>query len=1668
MAAQDSITLLHLSDMQFGRHHRFGNLSAGDPDARFDTLLTRLVDDLKRLAKNPGIQPQVIVVSGDLAEWGMRSEFSDALEFLERLSESLGVPRRNVVVVPGNHDVNRKLCEAYFNECDGDEREPAAPYARKWEHFARMFSEFYADEPGVEFKVTEPWSLWEMESLNLVVAGLNSTMRESHHDDDHYGWVGERQLRWFADRLEAYVESGWFRLGVVHHNTARGVVTDDENLRDADQLAEVLAPSLNLLLHGHTHDSKISSLGQEPPLRVLSTGSAALSHEARPAEVPNQYQLIRLHSGGIERWTRRYDLGRKRWIADTGCSPDGNGWNVAHEVKFSAVHGAFGDHTDAPSTEPEECAEPRVPRPRTQDPDDGFLARVSEICELRYGGGRRQTVLDVRRAQDGRDFLDVRVVEDEVALMFPVGLAATGVTEEIIADFCREVFEPYYWTLDPNLPCTIVYGGNEQAPDELIASAGARNVRLRSFVEFQGIIDFRGYVVRQTQRLFSNDVYRPEHYVPQKLVNEARSERRTSPDAVAELITWLREPRARFVLVLGDSGTGKTFLLRELARQMSEEIPHLVPVLIDMRLLEKARTLDELVAQHLATAGERFIDLKAFPYMLREGRIALLFDGFDELAQRVTYKRATEHFETLLQAAGGDAKVVVTSRTEHFESDRQVHSALLERAGRLPGLSLCHLPPFDEPQIRAFLRSRLGNDEAADDRYDLIAEIQDLLGLSHNPRMLGFIADIPTDRLRRATPQTGTLTAAQLYSVLIDQWLDPEWDMLARDGAISTISPEQGWVALKALALCLWAKLERTIDVNELTEVVSSAVQQLSAQANEGTPMDPHLVAHVVGSRTLLVRDPEGAFAFVHSSVIEWLVANDVAAQLAVGAQPAALALREMTALMTDFVCELAGAQRALAWARDAISSNERSRIRANALLMLDRLGEKARGASLAGENLSGRDLSGQDLSGATLATANLTESRLEAADLSYADLTGATLVRADLTRAVLVGATLDAADAHGAQLLGADLRGAKLGRTNLSRAKLVGTLIDDGALANCDTFGAALPGRGAPDPMLAAAGSPATVVAMHPISEIAASGHSDGSVRLLDLATGTQLRTLVGHWGGIWGIAFSPDGQTLASAGGDGDVCIWDPCTGTQLRTLTGHEGGVRGVAFSPNGQTLASAGGDGNVCIWDPSAGTQLRTLTGHEGGVRGVAFSPDGQTLASAGADACVRVWDASAGTQLRTLTGHRGRVWGVAFSPDGECVASAGDDGSLRLWNPATGVAQHTLTGHRGAAWGVAFSPDGACIASAGEDGSLRIWDPATESAIRAFTGQQLGIRAVVFSPDGRALATASPGRGIELWDPSCGERCALLQGHVGGVETVAFSPDGQTIVSAGTDGNVRLWDPVAGVVRHTLTGHQGEVRGVAYSSDGRTVVSAGVDGSVRLWDPASATLLHTLTGHQGGVWGISISSSVHAASAGDDGSVRLWNTTTGASLQTLTGHRGRVWGVAFAPDGQRLASAGNDRSVRVWNVAKGTTVRTLIGHEAWVLGVTFSPDGHTLASASVDGTIRIWEVFTAANARVLHHAGVRAVAFSPDERTLASAGDDGTVRVWDLATGALIATVVGLQEGWVAFTPSGRYKVAGRIGATFWFAMGLCRFAPGELDAFLDPGALSRVERGDPL
>ncbi len=76
-----------------------------------------------------------------------------------------------------------------------------------------------------------------------------------------------------------------------------------------------------------------------------------------------------------------------------------------------------------------------------------------------------------------------------------------------------------------------------------------------------------------------------------------------------------------------------------------------------------------------------------------------------------------------------------------------------------------------------------------------------------------------------------------------------------------------------------------------------------------------------------------------------------------------------------------------------------------------------------------------------------------------------------------------------------------------------------------------------------------------------------DGTPKIWDVATRTEVFSLVGHKQPCDGIAYSPDGKLLATSDDSGIIKIWNSATGKELLNLT-QSGNVHSVAFSPDGK--------------------------------------------------------------------------------------------------------------------------------------------------------------------------------------------------------------------------------------------------------------------------------------------------------------------------------------------------------------------------------------------------------------------------------------------------------------------------------------------------------------------
>lgn len=1493
----NSLTVLHLSGTRFGSGR--------------DVWSPRDFAELR---------PDLIVFTGDLTEHGLPDEFAAGFGLLAEVADAVRLPRERVVVVPGSRDVNRRACQAYFAQEEAWGRVPTAPYWAKWGPFAAAFDEFHGGR--FSFTPDEPWTLFDYPDLELVVAGLNTTVPVTH-EDDGLG-LGEPQVERFKELLRHPKRTHWRRLGALQ-GAGKG---------SGEGLGE-------------------SGVGL-PPVDLLLTGSRHGSGRWELVTVPSRRRRV---VTSTERLTGGSDTFFDRVLEAT---------KVAH---------------------PTATVTPR--------PEDHYL----RVSKQRPVGGFEQ---------------------------WPVGVAAEpGLAE--VTRFVEEVHKPFA-AADPSVPSELVYSGPPASPD-LVLAAQRQGVRLRSFVEYGGLLDLRPLAYRQARRLAADQVYPADLYVPQRFGVVGSPD--GGDDVLFRTLTWLREEVARFVVVLGDFGRGKSFLLRQLTRALPDEHPGLMPVLVELRSLEKAPTLDELLAQHLVHEHVQAVDVAKLRYMISSGRLALLFDGFDELELRVGYDNAADYLTTLLQAVTDRAKVVLTSRTQHFQSTNQVLNALGQKVSALAASRVVVLEDFTDDQILDFLTKHYGGDEKrAAARFRLLGAIHDLLGLSRNPRMLSFIADLDDERLREVQEQHGRISAAELYRELVDFWLVQEVNRQRHRFGTPSFDGAERLAACTALALRLWETTATTIQTSDLAHTV---VRTLTRLTERGYSIDQ--ATHAVGSGSLLVRTETGGFAFVHQSVMEWLVAKVAADEL----PRTGIVDRKMSRLMVDFLCDLAGHKAALRWAKGVLTDPDASEAaKQNATGVAQRLEARVH-LNLAGADLRAYDFSELDLRGADLSGADLSGQRLYDKDFAGTNLTGANLtdvrvIGGDLTGAVLTGSRWD--------------RAALLGVTGPMPAE------------------AAVSGRDVAEPMLAPLGDDVVAVAFSPDGALVAMARQH-VVELRHVAANRPLRVWRAIAHPIKDIAFAQDGRRIATLEEDGAVSVWDARTGELVGGLPHRVAGR--IWFVGPGDQLAGRDANGLVRFWNAETGAVVAALPGAH---QEVVVSSDGSTVATtSGYEVEVR------------RTSDRQSIWKsevdhgvrVALSPAGTTFAFHGASrvtlvtlGSGRQFSIATGLTwidrthfldesrmiltdglHHEIVDAKEGKTGnfdltsrsraIASSPDGKHFAGVAQDGSAILHNATGKVLQHLSSGEWIAVGSASYSPDGRSLLTTCDDGVVRVWDLTTGSVGAMFNHRSGRRRLAAFSPVGRTFAYATKAGFT-----IVGRESTTKCG-TGEVHSLAMSPDGSQVLTASGGNVVELWDGRTGSRLSEHSTRKSSTNAVALSVSTAFAVAHGDGTASVQDMTR---TVVLKGHTAQVSSVVFSPTGSRVATASLDGTARLWNL-HGQQVKTFDGHGHPVFDVVFSPDGRRVVTASSDGTAGIWST---SGERLLtligHTAGVRSVACSPDGTRIATTSDDGTARIWDADTGAELAILVHAEETAVLL-PDGSYK--GDPGDRMWWAVKQVRFAVGELD-----------------
>ncbi|NJN30974.1 MAG: hypothetical protein HC824_11505 [Synechococcales cyanobacterium RM1_1_8] len=125
----------------------------------------------------------------------------------------------------------------------------------------------------------------------------------------------------------------------------------------------------------------------------------------------------------------------------------------------------------------------------------------------------------------------------------------------------------------------------------------------------------------------------------------------------------------------------------------------------------------------------------------------------------------------------------------------------------------------------------------------------------------------------------------------------------------------------------------------------------------------------------------------------------------------------------------------------------------------------------------------------------------------------------------------------------------------------------------------------------------------------------------------------------GLTAASLDAQGKMMAIALPQGSIKLIDSATGAIETTLRGHGSAVRDLAFNGKGDRLLSGSDRGGLRLWDLASGDQTRTLQYESDSaqtadaIQQVTFSPEGDYIAAADDQGIVRFWASDRDSFLR---------------------------------------------------------------------------------------------------------------------------------------------------------------------------------------------------------------------------------------------------------------------------------------------------------------------------------------------------------------------------------------------------------------------------------------------------
>lgn len=275
------ISDMHITDKLYGR--RAGE-SMFMKDKSFETNFRR---SLEKEIEAYGINLKYILVLGDSSDFSLSSEFEKAKGILHRLCDWKSIDKRNVLIIPGNHDMSREKFRYYCYEKKIKREDFVKNQALKFEDFTNFYDSFY-EMSDIKFDPNKAITrVLYVEELNIVFIGINSIYQDSYIEEDHCGYINYSSLESELENVyQAYPNA---KIIALMHHTPQAIGDGRNTIKNWGEVSALFGDKVLTFIAGHAHTIDGLTAITKERRNYLTSGSLSTTEK----DVRNSYMLLK-------------------------------------------------------------------------------------------------------------------------------------------------------------------------------------------------------------------------------------------------------------------------------------------------------------------------------------------------------------------------------------------------------------------------------------------------------------------------------------------------------------------------------------------------------------------------------------------------------------------------------------------------------------------------------------------------------------------------------------------------------------------------------------------------------------------------------------------------------------------------------------------------------------------------------------------------------------------------------------------------------------------------------------------------------------------------------------------------------------------------------------------------------------------------------------------------------------------------------------------------------------------------------------------------------------------------------------------------------------------------------------------------------------------------------